>query len=408
MIACLLVAAWGCGGGTTKKPKKPIVEKDDKKDPPPETEEDRENKRKSQRLSIVPKGSPCLPLALKEPNGPALHLADVDGTARICVVDTDPARALGPIGCWDVDLKLAALDYKGTDPLPGGSFAAPFRDKCARGYCVPEGSPEGKTALMSWNLDSKKVAMLVGDEVHLFDAGSKNHESKFSIRGAKGIQGDVSEIHYVSEGASPGAVFLQGGDAVWVYKVDGTAIGPIEPIGAGKDAKPLSTKLGSFTGFDKDRVAIAERGFTQMTVYEISNGKKSKGPSRKVSAGPCKNEELATYWKGEDDGISDKCKKHVAGMFGHLVNADLVRGERNFLALLRGPRLGEFGVLDPATLTEKKAILLPWCDAPSAGSADASPAPEKADKSDKGAKPKSTTRGPAKKAKDEDPEGGGE
>ncbi|MCW5800827.1 MAG: hypothetical protein KIT31_00330 [Deltaproteobacteria bacterium] len=409
-----MLFAGGCGNGSKpKKPTKPIVQ-EEKKDPPPETEEDRENQRKKQRYALVPNGSSCLPLGLKDEHGMELHLADVDGNARICAVDTDMSRALGVLGCWNVDLKQATLDYQGTDPLPGGSFRVPIRDRCARGFCVPEdASADGKTVILSWNLDGKKVAMLVADDIHLFDAGSKKHESSFPIRGPKGIQGEVSAIHYIAESAG-GAVFVEGGGdhpAVWVYKADGTAVGAIEPIGAGKDAKPLSTKLGSFTGFDKDRVAIAERGFTAMTVYEIATGRKSK-LSRKVSAGPCKKEELDAYWKGEEDSLGDKCKKHMSGMFGHLVHADLVRGERNFLTLLRGPRLGEFAVLDPTTLTEKKAIMLPWCDGPSAdddeGKAGKKESAKAADKSEK--KAKSAPRGgSSKKAeKDEDPDAGGE
>ena len=126
---------------------------------------------------------------------------------------------------------------------------------------------------MSWSIDGKKVAVLVGDNVHLFDAASKNHESAFAIRGDKGLTNDRIGVHYVGD-----TIFVEGADqgpyaAVWQLKSDGTAVGPLVGIG-GKD--PLSTYHGSFSVLDPDHVGVAERGMETLTSFEVSTGKRAK------------------------------------------------------------------------------------------------------------------------------------
>src|SRR5258705_8678055 len=105
MIACLSasLALYACGGGgKTKGPTKPIVKKgsDEKPAPKDETEEDREKKRHDAALAIVPANSACLPTALKESGAPQLQLAAIDNEPRVCAIDIDNARLLGPVACW--------------------------------------------------------------------------------------------------------------------------------------------------------------------------------------------------------------------------------------------------------------------------------------------------------------------
>ncbi|MEO7095845.1 MAG: hypothetical protein ABI175_21475, partial [Polyangiales bacterium] len=121
------------------------------------------------------------------------------------------------------------------------------------------------------------------------------------------------------------------------------------------------------------------------------------------------------YWKDENDKVGAKCKDALQKSFGALQGATAVAGSKNFLVMLRGPRLGELAVMDAKTLAEKKAIKLPWCDGGAAGAAGAAiendDAKDKAaDKAADKAPVKSTTRAPTKKAKggDEDPDAGGE
>jgi hypothetical protein len=152
-----------------------------------------------------------------------------------------------------------------------------------------------------------------------------------------------------------------------------------------------------------------------VTVYETANGQRAK-LVRKLTKPPCKNEEVDAYWKDDNDKVGAKCKDALAKNFAHLQGATAVAGSKNFLVMLRGPRLGELAVLDSKTLAEKKAIKLPWCTGGEAAGAEGGggggalkdKASAVADDDAKPA-PKGTTRAPAKKGKgDEDPDAGGE
>ena len=258
---------------------------------------------------------------------------------------------------------------------------------------------------MTWHPDGAKVAVVVGDDLHLYDAASKVHEKTFPIRGEKGVTGTPTAVHWVGDmlyiEASAGAVFA--------FKTDGTPVGAIEAIGT---TKPASTIGGSFSILDKTRVAVAEQGFSTMTIYEGDTGKRSK-LVRKLTKPPCKAEELTAYWDG-NAGVGPKCKDHMTKNFDHLVGATAVAGSKSLVVTLRGPRLGELGLVDPKSLAEKSSLKLPWCSArgATAGGGGASDAAAPADKdTDSKTEPKKAmTRGPAPKggAKTEDPCAGGE
>src|SRR5207244_12892553 len=113
-----------------------------------------------------------------------------------------------------------------------------------------------------------------------------------SSHGEKGVPADASATAIQWIGPT---LFVEANDAIYVFKADGTAVGPIEALGGPKDAKPLSMRGGSFSVFDDKRVAIAEQGYTSVTIYEVDTGKRTK-LVRKISNGPCKKEELDLYW----------------------------------------------------------------------------------------------------------------
>ncbi|MBV8757995.1 MAG: hypothetical protein JO257_11985 [Deltaproteobacteria bacterium] len=413
MVPLLALAA--CGGGGKKAPVKP---KETAVKPPPaapETEADREKKRHAAAIAIVPEGSKCLPTALKDEGAPELQLAAVGTDAVVCAVDRDKSRLLGLVGCWKVDLASGALAPEEPPvPMPGNSLEVKLDDHCARGYCLPKDAKStGSTAHMSWNLDATKVAVQVGDDVHIFDAGTKAHESSFSIRGDKGLTNDPIGIHYVGD-----TIFVEGADqgpysAVWAFKQDGTAQGPINGLG-GKDEKPVSTYHGSFSVLDKTHVGLSEKGMETLTVYEIDTGKRTK-LVRKVAKVACKPDELDAFWH-DGDKVTDKCKDSVMKASGHLMGATAVKGSTSLLVLLHGDRLGELGVLDAKTLAEKKVIKMPWCGADGAGApaADAkggAKADVKQDKADGDAKKDEKKPAPTKAAapkKSSDPEEGGQ
>ncbi len=401
----MLALLAACGGGN-KTPAKPVA-KDSMKPaaPPPETEEDRQKKRHAAATAMIPEGSKCLPPSLKEDNAPRLDLGVAGkGDVLVCAIDTDKQRLLGPVGCWKVDIGTGSLSYQDPMPIPGHSIDVAIDDRCARGYCIPkEAKLDAKVAHMSWNMDGTKVAVLAGDLVHLFDAASKNHEASFSIRGDKGVGNDPIAVYFVGD-----SIFVEGADqgpfsGVWQFKAaDGTPQGPL--VGIGKDDKPVSTYHGSFMVLDANQVAVAERGFTTVTTYEVDTGKRTKAV-RKLGKVACKPDELETFWK-DGDKVSDKCKGSATSVFDTLIGATALRGKSNLLVMMRDDRLGELAVMNPKTLAEdpKKLIKLPWCQA--GDKADSGGA--KASASDAKEEPKKGTRAPVPKKKTGDPDEGGE
>lgn len=389
----------GCGGGSKKQVKEASTE--EVKPPPPkkETEADREAKRRNQAHAIVPEGSSCLPVALKEDNAPRLELAAVGKDAIVCAIDQEADRLLGPVGCWKIDLASGKLEYKEPIPLPGRGYAVKLDKDCARGYCLPS-APESDVVQLVHNLDDTKVAVLAGEEVHLFDAKSKAHESQFSIAGDKGVHGEPKSIYFVAD-----TVLVDGGEgpntALYVFKTDGTPVGPVTMLG-GKDPKPVSTHHGSVSVLDKTRVGVGYRGMESLNTYDVNTGARAK-LVRKLPKLSCKPAEIEAYW-ADGDKVTDKCKASIAKASGHLMGATVVAGAKNFLVLLRGDRLGELAVMDAKSLAEKSVIKMPWCEGDGGGHAadEAAPAAEKAS-----AKKKATTRG-ATQSDSADPQEGGE
>jgi len=403
VLAPVVVLACGGGGKKASEPKSPTVSDLKKPLPPTETEEDREKRRHAEATAIVPEGSACLPTELRNPTAPRLELAAFGSDAVVCAVDQDRTRLLGPIACWNIDVRSGGLTYRSPQLLPGRGLSVMFDERCARGYCLPKDAavPTDSVALMTLSDDSAKVAVLSGDNVHIFDASSKAHESSFSIRGDKGATGEPTAIHWSGK-----TIFIEANDGttspVWVFKPDGTAVGPIEALG-GKDKALLSTRNGSFVLLDDSRVAISEQGLSALTIYETDTGKRSK-LVRKLPAGPCKKDELDAMWHEPATTLPPKCKDYVAKTFSHLIGADAVAGSKNLLVLLRGPRLGELAVIDAKTLAERRTIKMPWCDAASGGvseKASGSPAPAAA------APPAERVKKAAKPAAD-DPDSGGQ
>jgi hypothetical protein len=369
----------GCGGGG-KPPAEPKPEPSAAVKPPPppqETEEDREHKRHAEALAIVPDKSSCLPAELRSPTAPRLELAAIGSAAVVCAIDQERTRLLGPIACWSVAVSgtnLGALTYQDATPLPGRGLTVMLDDRCARGFCLPKEAkvPTDPVALIAWNLENTKVAVLVGDDLHIYNAQTRAHETSFSIRGDKGVTGDPTEIDWNGE-----SIFVQATDGtaapVFVFKPDGIPVGPIEALGGGKDKAVLSTRNGSFLLLKPEQVAISEQGLTTLTIYETATGKRTK-LVRKLPAPTCKKEELEAVWHDPTAQVSAKCRDYVTRNYAHLIGADAVAGTKNLLMLLRGPRLGELAVVDAKTLAEHKAIRMPWCDEAGGGGAPGAPA----------------------------------
>ncbi|MFT3695311.1 MAG: hypothetical protein QM831_19415 [Kofleriaceae bacterium] len=387
-----------CGGGS-KKPKKPEPKEEKVEAPPPETDASRESKRKSAIEAITPPGTNCLPKEIHDENGPQLEIGIVGNDAILCAVDRDPSRALGDIGCWKVDIKgmtanSVPLIYQDPAPQPGHDLPAMTFHGCARGFCSP-----GKTATglvhLSWSFDGKKVAMLSGTDVHLFDAESKQHLSTFGIAGDKGVTGTPTAIHFVAD-----SVIVEGGDdpGAWVFKADGTVTGQIMAMG-GKEEKPLSLKKGALSVLDDKKVGLADHGMTTFTTYEVETGRRSKA-IRKPTKAPCKPAEIEAYWN-DGDKVTDKCRDALdKGNEKQWVGATALQGSKSLVFVTKGDKLGSLSIVDPKTLEVKKSVKMEVCGGGADGGGAAAAPAEKEDA------PKS--RGAQKKDKGGDPQDGGE
>jgi hypothetical protein len=279
------------------------------------------------------------------------------------------------------------------------------------GYCTPGKNSTALVAHLSWSSDGKKVAMLSGTDIHLFDAASKQHLSTFGIGGDKGVTGTATAIHFVDD-----SIVVEGGDdnaaGAWVFKADGNPTGPIMALG-GKDEKPVNLRKGGFSVLDPKKVGLADHGMSTFTVYEIDSGKRSKA-IRKPAKLACKPAEIEAYW-ADGDKVTDKCKDGLAKDSSPWVGATAVLGSKSLVFVLKGDRLGELAIVDPKTLNEtKKALKMSWCGGESAAS-ETGPTPkgsskamkkeaEKAD--DDKAAPPPGSRGAVKKGGD--PQDGGE
>ena len=158
---------------------------------------------------------------------------------RSCARSTPTStRLLGPVALLEGRPRERHARVPGRpSPLPGRGISVKLDDRCARGFCLPKDAKASatKVAHMAWNSTGTKVAVLVGDDVHVFDAASKAHESivldpRRQGRDQRPDRGPLGRRHALRRGRGPGAVL--GG--VGVQARWHAAVGPIEAIG-GKD-----------------------------------------------------------------------------------------------------------------------------------------------------------------------------
>ena len=206
---------------------------------------------------------------------------------------------------------------------------------------------------MTWSFDSSKVAVLAGDNVHIFDAhdqGARIHvlDPRRQGRDQRADRDRLERRRDLHPGARRRRPRRSG-----CSRPTARRSGPIEALGA-KDKSLLSTRNGSFMLLDKNRVAVSEQGFSAMTIYEIDSGKRSK-LVRKLPAGPCKKDELDATWKDSAATVAPKCKEYIEKTFSHLIGADVVAGAKSLLVCCAVPgSVSSAAALDPKTLAEKE------------------------------------------------------
>ena len=277
------------------------------------SESEREAERRKAATAIVPAGSACLPNELRSPSAPRLELAAIGSSAVVCAIDQNPARLLGPVACWTVQISgenPGAITYTEPVPLPGRGMPVTLDGRCARSYCLPNDAavPADSIAQIVWSEEAERVAVLAGDTVHVYNAATKAHERSFSIRGDRGVTSEPIAIYW-----NGNAIFIEASNhttsPIWVFKLDGTALGPIEAV---TGTTVPSTRHGSFLLLRPDRVAISEDGFSTLTTYEPETGKRTR-LTRKLRASTCKKTELDVLWNHLRVGASPACGKRSQG-----------------------------------------------------------------------------------------------
>ena len=373
-IMCFgIVVAAACGGADKKKPTKPKTGNSKVKPAPKaETEADREEKRLAAAHEIVADGSNCMPAALKPAElAPTLELGALDGAPVLCAIDTDESRLLGPIACWTLDLQSGAMTYRAPTSLPGRGY--PVRldgkdSKCARGYCLPDDAPIPSTpvAHIAWSQGGDKVAVAIPGaepEIHIFGAADKAHQGvikpKDAAHAEKALPTDLTGIVFVGDVIAAVGASGDGGAPVFLFKVDGTAVGPVERLG-GKAKGAVSVANGSVSVFGDNAIALNEDAMTTLTTIETTTGKRAK-LVRKPPKTSCKTKDLEALLAGGETKNA-KCKKDYAKAYAPLIGATVVQGKKNHLVLLRGDRYGELAVLDAKTLVENRHFPAAWCE----------------------------------------------
>jgi hypothetical protein len=362
LLSSVALSSTGCGGSSKKgsttaaKKKKAAGKKAEEK---AMTEADFAAERAKASKQIVAEGSTCLP------NEKLDWQVSVQGDTEafhLCAIDTDPARALGVVACWNINRESNALEPIAAEPSPGQSFVAKADLGCIRGYCPPTKLEDGATGHIAWSTDGKHAAVLTGDTLHIFDADKKPiKEIKVadSALAGKAVAGTPAGLAFVGDVA-----FVVGSDSkptagVWMFKTDGTAVGPVMSPNP-KEKAPLSIHAGSLSVLDKDHVGVSESGLSTLTVVEASTGKKSR-MVRKLPKLACKPAELTSFFAA-DGKEGDKCKASAEPAFSSYIGANMfMTKKKSIVASLRGSRRLDLSVLDSKTLAEKTVITLTGC-----------------------------------------------
>ena len=322
-------------------------------------------KRHAAALAIVPEGTHVPAGRAQGRRRAALELAAVGSATRSCARSTPTRRA-----CSAPSAAGRSTSTRRRARVPGRRRRCPAthrrqaRRRAARGASACRRTrrlPADKVAHMSWNLDGTKVAVLVGDDVHLFDAASKAH----AVERSRSAATRASPNDRSRSTSSATTIFVEGADqgpysAVWAFKADGTPVGPITGIG-GKDEKPISTTTGLVLAARQEPRRARRAGLP--TRHELRDRRPASAQARAQARQARRASPTSSTRSGRTATRSPtSARTRSTKAFGPLIGATAVAGQQEpaRAAARRPPRRAR--VLDPKTLAEKKAIKLPWCE----------------------------------------------
>jgi hypothetical protein len=288
----------------------------------------------------------CLPVGLRAPGAPRLALGQLDRAAVLCAV---PDRG-APSACWKVELAdgfspAGALTPRRAAPLPGQALTARPGDAVLAPY--PYASAGDAPVQLAFSDDGEALAIRSGDRIRTYDASSPRPLHEIALAHEPGLAWGA--LHWIGhtifvEGTRDGAL------GVWAFDARDEGAEILAPATTGRWHPAGST----FVALDLLRVGIAAPGLASLTVYDLTALHSTARPPARDRSGA-----LAPIVTGTV--VRRACPAPPCDDDPSYTGADLVAGTRSLVALLRGPRLGEIAVLDPATLAERRTIQLPWC-----------------------------------------------
>lgn len=292
---------------------------------------------------IASAGTDCLPKS--EPDSAVdYHLARAGGQLSVCATSFDK----GLVACRNIDA-TGKLSARALEPQVGVGLSVEGNSYQGLSWPKNLGDPAevGTNAYVAFHADKKRVAVLHGDAISIFDVASKKQIKSFPLR--KDGNGTVRDNEISN---TPAGVWFVG-ESVFVLGVDAGPAAAIFPYSL--DGKPSRSYWGMYHGdatVSDDRLIIAEDAATKVTVLD---GKSPKGKTlvRALPKGGCKIDQ----WADEEELPSDKCgefiKKHYLPFDGASVVEDDAGG---FIALVED----DFVRLDHK-LVETARVKLPLC-----------------------------------------------
>ena len=278
-----------------------------------------------------------------------------------CLIGGDARYALGRIGsdlvtcggfwkaaqCFTIDRKTGALTPRTETALPGAPFSLdPTKlqpENCYDGYCWPpvDAKRAGHEQIeVIANTDGKQAAVLVDEELSIFDVATKKRHDK-TIATPSGVPiwfiGDLLFIQ-ISDAGPHAVIELQTMHGKKLHTFEGVNTGG---VGTASDGT----------------IVVQEDSLSFVTVID-NKWAKHKTISRAMPKAPCDPDEPMVEPDSKDPRIV-ACIKYTAQYYTPYANASVITDGDCFSALVDR----ELVALD-AKLVETARIKLPICPTP--------------------------------------------
>jgi hypothetical protein len=235
------------------------------------------------------------------------------------------------VGCWGVDAN-GKLSARPAIPVPGASRGIARGTTCHDGMCWPPAQMGPlQLARLVMHPDGKRAAVLVGNNVSVYDVASKKPISRFRLRknpgdapGEHEITNHPVDLFVVGETAFVLGVDVIPGAGLFPYSLQGKALGP--------------EYAGVFLGgvaIDEHKLVLNDTALTELTILDGLDADQARTITRNVPEGPCKlsdDPEILLRQDGYKPG-TDKCQDYMLKHYTPYVGATIVSHGKGFIGL---------------------------------------------------------------------------